>query len=210
MCSSHTSATDMGTDWRDNDPVYEPVVEIYQGHRHNYEFLGAPRSATEKTQIGGFEPKGFVNHALEKGYKLGFQASSDHISTHISYGVVLTDNLSRQGIIDAFKQRHCYAATDNIIVEFRCEKYMMGDIFETDRLPSFEIKVIGTAPVAKVSILRDSKYLHVAEPKKQEATVTFTDMNPTAGKTSYYYVRVEQSDGNLAWASPMWVTHKAK
>src|SRR6516162_4371334 len=94
ICASHTSATGMGTDWRDNDPVVEPIVEIYQGHRHNYEFPGAPRSPTEQTQIGGFEPKGFVVHALDKGYKLGFQSSSDHVSTHISYGVVLTDNLS--------------------------------------------------------------------------------------------------------------------
>ena len=31
---------------------------------------------------------------------------------------------------------------------------------------------------------------------------------PTAGKTSYYYVRVEQADGNLAWASPLWITYK--
>ena len=28
------------------------------------------------------------------------------------------------------------------------------------------------------------------------------------GKTSYYYVRLEQDDGNLAWASPMWITYK--
>ena len=37
ICASHTSATSMGTDWRDNDPELEPVVEIFQGHRHNYE-----------------------------------------------------------------------------------------------------------------------------------------------------------------------------
>jgi hypothetical protein len=208
MCSSHTSATDMGTDWRDNDPVYEPVVEIYQGHRHNYEFFGAPRSATEKTQIGGFKPKGFVNNALEKGYKLGFQSSSDHVSTHISYGVVLTDDVSRQGIIDAFRLRHSYAATDNIIVEFRCDKYMMGDVFETAKLPTFTIKVHGTAAVARVVILRDSKDLHVQEPKQREVTLTFTDMQAPLGKTSYYYVRIEQADGNLAWASPMWITYK--
>jgi hypothetical protein len=208
MCSSHTSATDMGTDWRDNDPVYEPVVEIYQGHRHNYEFFGAPRSATEKTQIGGFKPKGFVNNALEKGFKLGFQSSSDHVSTHISYGVVLTDDVSRQGIIDAFRLRHSYAATDNIVVEFRCDKYMMGDVFETAKLPTFTIKVHGTAAVAKVTILRDSKDLHVEEPKQREVTLTFTDMQAPLGKTSYYYVRIEQADGNLAWASPMWITYK--
>ncbi len=43
ICASHTSGTNMGTDWRDNDPEVEPVVEIYQGHRHNYEHFGAPR-----------------------------------------------------------------------------------------------------------------------------------------------------------------------
>ncbi len=210
MCSSHTSATDMGTDWRDNDPVVEPVVEIYQGHRHNYELPGAPRSPTAKTQIGGFEPKGFVVNALDKGYRLGFQSSSDHISTHISYGIVMTDDLSRQGIIDAFKRRHSYAATDNIVLEFRCGKHVMGDAFETTAAPKFDVKVIGTAPVARVSFIRDGKYLHVAEPAQREAAVTFTDENPPAGRTSYYYVRIEQSDGNLAWASPMWITYRGK
>ena len=48
ICASHTSGTNMGTDWRDNDPTVEPVVEIYQGHRHNYEHPGAPRSPTER------------------------------------------------------------------------------------------------------------------------------------------------------------------
>ena len=85
IVASHTSGTNMGTDWRDNDPSVEPVVEIYQGDRQNYEMPGAPRTNTETDSIGGWRPKGFVNLALEKGYKLGFQASSDHISTHMSY-----------------------------------------------------------------------------------------------------------------------------
>lgn len=34
---SHTSATLMGTDWRDNDRSLEPLVEIYQGDRMSYE-----------------------------------------------------------------------------------------------------------------------------------------------------------------------------
>ena len=44
IVASHTSGTDMGTDWRDNDPQVEPVVEIYQGDRQNYEMPGAPRT----------------------------------------------------------------------------------------------------------------------------------------------------------------------
>ena len=43
IVASHTSGTDMGTDWRDNDPLVEPVVEIYQGCRQNYEMPGAPQ-----------------------------------------------------------------------------------------------------------------------------------------------------------------------
>jgi hypothetical protein len=48
---SHTSGTNMGTDWRDNDRDLEPVVEIYQGCRTNYEHEGAPRSAKAPAQI---------------------------------------------------------------------------------------------------------------------------------------------------------------
>jgi hypothetical protein len=208
ICASHTSATNMGTDWRDNDPVYEPVVEIYQGHRHNYEHFGAPRSPTEKTQIGGYEPAGFVWNAFEKGYRFAFQSSSDHVSTHISYGVVLTDDVSRQGIIDAFKKRHSYAATDNIIVDVRSGAQIMGDAFRTPKRPTLEIAVHGTAPVAKVHVIRDNKYVYTAEPKQQEVRLRYTDMDIAAGKTSFYYVRVEQADGNLAWGSPMWITYR--
>jgi len=210
MCSSHTSGTGMGTDWRDNDPAVEPVVEVYQGHRHNYEHFGAPRSATKENQIGGYEPRGFIWNALDKGYKLGFQASSDHISTHMSYAVVLTDDISRQGIIDAFKRRHSYAATDNIIVEFRCDKQLMGDIFDSATAPKFDIHVQGTAPISKLSIVKSSKYVHVIKPMEREVKLSWTDDEPEAGKSHYYYVRVEQTDGNLAWASPMWVTVRGK
>ena len=45
VCASHTSATSMGTDWRDHDPKVEPLVEIYQGDRMSYEIEGAPLRA---------------------------------------------------------------------------------------------------------------------------------------------------------------------
>jgi hypothetical protein len=208
ICASHTSATGMGTDWRDNSPEFEPIVEIYQGLRHNYEHLGAPRSATKETNIGGYEPAGFVWNALEKGYRFGFQASSDHVSTHLSYAVVLTDDITRQGMIDAFKKRHCYGATDNIILDVRSGEHIQGDAFETAKPPTLEILVRGTGPIAKLSIIRDNKYVYATEPKQQEVKLTWTDMDAKAGATSYYYVRIEQADTNLAWGSPMWITYK--
>jgi hypothetical protein len=210
ICSSHTSATNMGTDWRDNDPRVEPVVEIYQGHRHNYEHPGAPRSPAKARQIGGYQPAGYVWNALGKGYRLGFQSSSDHISTHISYGVVLAEDVSRQGIIEAFKKRHSYAATDNIILDVRSGDHLMGDEFETTERPSLDIRVEGTAPIGKLHVIRDDEYVYSTEPKKREVKLQYVDMDPNAEDTAFYYVRIEQADGNIAWASPMWITYKPK
>jgi hypothetical protein len=208
MCASHTSATNMGTDWRDNSAELEPVVEIYQGHRHNYEHFGAPRAPTKETQIGGYEPAGFVWNALEKGYRLGFQCSSDHVSTHMSYAVLLTDDISRQGIIDAFKQRHSYGATDNIILDVRSGEHLMGDEFETGKRPTLDIVARGTAPIAKLHVIRDNKYVYSTEPMQPDVKRQYVDMDAKPGQSSFYYVRIDQSDGNLAWASPMWITYK--
>ncbi|MBI3208884.1 MAG: hypothetical protein HYZ37_08280, partial [Candidatus Solibacter usitatus] len=81
----HTSATDMGTDWRDYDPEVEPVVEIYQSDRNSYEcddcWRAAPKNEKKK-QYGGYRPDGFVSNAWAKGYRLGVQASSDHLGVH--------------------------------------------------------------------------------------------------------------------------------
>lgn len=212
VCASHTSATSMGTDWRDNDPAVEPMVEIYQGARQNYERPGAPRSPTEGDAIGGWEPKGFINLALLKGYKFAFQASSDHGSTHISYALVYSEDNTREGMLKAMKQRHVYGATDNIIADYRCtadgNQYMMGDAFTTKEPPTVKVKLIGTAPIAKVTLVKDDVEHVLGEPNKAEVELSWTDKTPTAGKESYYYIRGEQADGELVWASPMWITYK--
>jgi hypothetical protein len=216
ICSSHTSATGMGTDWRDNDPEVEPVVEIYQGHRQNYEYEGAPQSASAGDTIGRYEPAGFVWNAWRKGYRLGIQVSSDHVSTHLSYGVVLAEKPTREGIVDAFKKRHSYGAQDNIILIVRSGEHLMGDEFTVKSPPEFQIHAIGTAPIARVSIIRGvgsemPTYVYNTEPKEakeSELKLTWKDDMAVAGETSYYYVRLEQADKKLAWASPMWIRYE--
>jgi hypothetical protein len=208
MCASHTSATGMGTDWRDNDTEVEPVVEIYQGHRQNYEHFGAPRSPTAQSSIGGYHAEGFIWNALEKGYRLGFQSSSDHVSTHLSYAIVLAEEPTRKAIIDAFKARHCYAATDNILLIVRCGEYMMGDRFETSEKPKLSIEAHGTTPFARMHVIKNNKYVYSVDLGSAEVQRSWTDMDIQPGDSAYYYVRMEQADTSLAWASPCWVTYK--
>ena len=180
ICASHTSATGMGTDWRDNDPSVEPVVEIYQGHRQNYEYEGAPQSAREGDTIGAYKPAGFVWNALKKGYRLGFEVSSDHVSTHLSYAVVLAEKPTREGIVDAFKKRHSYGAQDNIVLAVKSGEHLMGDEFTVKSPPEFQIQAIGTAPIARVAIVRGvgnevPTYVYNAEPNKAEVNLTWKD-----------------------------------
>jgi hypothetical protein len=207
ICAAHTSATGMGTDWRDVNADFEPFVEIYQGHRQSYEYLGAPRSARRATEsIGGWQPLGMVWNALAMQYRLGFQASSDHISTHISYAVALAEDTTRPAIIDAFRRRHCYAATDNIIMDVRSGDHLMGDEFDADGPVKLQVFVRGTSQVARVDIIKDFRYAYSTDPKKAEIAFQWTDDEERrpAG-LSWYYVRAIQTDGELAWASPIWV-----
>ncbi|MFQ5810096.1 MAG: hypothetical protein ACE5JM_10805, partial [Armatimonadota bacterium] len=209
FCSSHTSATNMGTDWRDNDPQVEPVVEIYQGHRQNYEEPNGPMSATgQEDSIGGYRPAGFVWNALAKGYRLGFQVSSDHVSTHLSYAVAFAEEPTREAIVDAFKKRHSYGANDNIIVVVRCGDHLMGDEFTVSTPPKFNVNVIGTAPIARVVVVRDNEYVYSVEPNTRTVQFAWADLDPKPGQTSYYYFRIEQANGALAWASPMWIRYE--
>jgi hypothetical protein len=208
VAASHTSATDLGTDWRDHDPLLEPAVEIYQGYRQSYEAPGAPRAASEHDSIGGWRPSGFVSAALQKGYRLGFLAASDHISTHVSYCNLWVTTPTREGVMDALRKRRVYASTDNILADVRSGDHFMGEEFTTDQPPVLTVRLRGAAPFARVQIIRDGQDVYVVEPKSRDVNFTWKDAAARRGSTSYYYVRGEQQDGEFVWVSPMWITYR--
>ncbi len=207
ISSPHTSATDGGgTDWRDNDPSAEPVVEVFQGMRRSYEHAGAPKAP----KGGDIRPKGFIWNALQQGHRLGFQCSSDHVSTHISFGVVFAEQNSPSAILDGFRRRHSYGATDNIVLVVRTADHLMGDEFEASEPPELQIRVEGTAPISQVDIIRGigqepPAYVYAAEPHSDTFRIRWRDRQLTPAATTYWYVRVQQADGNIAWSSPIWV-----
>jgi hypothetical protein len=211
ICTAHTSATSQGSDWEAaHDAALEPVVELFQGFHTAYEEAGAPRSITpESDRIHGkFEPAGFVARALGKGYRLGFQSSSDHIATHVSFACVLAEEFSRRGLLEAIRRRHTYAATDNIVLDVRLAGHVMGDQVRAAE-PRLDVVVLGTAALERAEVLRDGRVVHTARPAGKEDELRFSWRDPApprGGRPSYYYVRVIQRDGQMAWASPLWVT----
>ena len=217
ICLLHSMATEQGTDYRDNDPEVEPLVEIYQGFHANYEYEGAPRAESANFQTNvheKYQPAGFYWNALAKGYKLGIESSSDHISTHSSYTMIYTPSMDRTDIVESMRKRHAYGATDNIIVDFQAvdeqgRAHMMGDTFAAPTAPHLKVKVFGTDTLQRVEIIKDGKFVFTTSPNAKSAEFTYIDNEPPKGE-SWYYVRVTQMDRNLAWSSPIWVKYGSR
>ncbi|MGH9721795.1 MAG: hypothetical protein ACRD8O_16425 [Bryobacteraceae bacterium] len=205
VTSSHTSATGAGTDWRDNDAELEPVVEIYQGYRRNYEGPGTPRAprAGEEAKFSA----GFVWNAWAKGIKMGVQSSSDHVSTHISYASFYVDRMDRRAILEAAKARRSFASTDNLIVDLRLGGHFMGESFRTSESPPIHVYAAGTGDIQRVELIRNNRAIYTFPGNGPEARFTFTDADRKTGEF-YYYIRVEQKDGQLGWSAPVWVTYE--
>ena len=182
ICMAHSLATAQGTDFRDNDPEVEPLVEIYQGYRTNYEYDGAPRGLSgEKVHSAGF-----YWNALAKGYKLGVHSSSDHVSTHTSYTMVYAPEATRTAIVESMRKRRAYGATDNVLLDYRAidERggvHFMGEAFDAGAAPKFLVKAIGTASIDKIEIVRDGKFVFETRPEGPSAQFTWVDNEQRAG-----------------------------
>ena len=215
LAISHTSATNMGTDWRDNDPELEPVVEIFQGDRYSYECAGCPFSdkgdnypSAGSAMLEEIHRDGMVAAAWSKGHRLGVIASSDHLSTHMSYAMVYAAEASREGVADAIRRRHTYAATDNIVVEFRVGQAFMGEELRGVRdVPEIRARILGTDDLREVALVRNNAVIYTARPGTPEHAFEYTDREPAPGE-NFYYVRAIQTNDEIAWSSPVWVVRE--
>ncbi|MCX6633806.1 MAG: DUF3604 domain-containing protein, partial [Acidobacteria bacterium] len=163
----HTTATSMGTDWRLRDDELEPVAEIYQGDRNSYEDQGQPRAALKDAPGDGgagrapFQ-KGLIWNALGVGYKMGFIASSDHWSTHISYANLLVPDrpTTRGDILDAFRQRRTYGSTDNIVLDFHAGDVLQGGEVQAAQSPTFYVHARGTESILRAEIVKNNRVIY--------------------------------------------------
>jgi hypothetical protein len=108
------------------------------------------------------------------------------------------------------KARRTYAATDNIVLEFWIGDEFMGGELRAGAggVPEIRVEAVGTGPFLSVEILRNGQTIHRASPASAEVTLRYRDLEPAPG-VSYYYARLVQEDGQMAWSSPIWVDRGA-
>ena len=186
------------TDWDRWDGRWEPVAEMFQA-RGSYEFMGAPRLA--RVQRRGH----FVWDALAKGIKTGLIASSDHGLTHGAYACLYVRDRSREALIEAFRARRTFAATDTIVLEFSLGDAFMGEDIQIRQTPVLRAMVRGTSELARIDIVRNNEFIYSVSPDGSEYRFEFTDSQLSKGQKAYYYLRCVQDNRELAWSSPIWV-----
>jgi hypothetical protein len=66
------------------------------------------------------------------------------------------------------------------------------------------VNVLGTAPIRQIDVIKNNQYIYKVNPAQKTAHFEYVDSTIAPGE-NYYYVRAEQTDGQLAWSSPIWV-----
>lgn len=91
-----------------------------------------------------------------------------------------------------------------IFVEFVCNGKIPGTEAEVSGKPVLKFSVDGTAFIKRMTLVRDEKNHQQWEPCAKTFAQSYADESPLEGENRCY-LRVEQSDGNMAWSSPVWV-----
>ena len=196
-------------DWDVYDEEYVTVVEIFQC-RGNGEYSGCPREINLKRHTPIKYKKAYVDYALrDKKYQIGFIASGDHNSMGVGVAALWVKELSRKGILEALKNRRCFATTgDKIIVDFRLNGAISDTVVKTKAAPELTINIKAERELEKIEILRNSKVIKEFNIQNSETAFnkTFIDegyQNDIV--VLYYYIRATQKNKAIGWSSPVWV-----
>ncbi|MCX7013839.1 MAG: hypothetical protein NTW86_15020, partial [Candidatus Sumerlaeota bacterium] len=178
--------------WNYQNDALRPLLEIFQGYRNQ---------VMEK----------MANVGLQKGYHLGFIASSDHLSTDASFACVWSPRGEREAIFRSMQARRTYGATDKIRLVFRAGDHWMGEQFDSPEPPEFQIAIDGASEIENVIVTQDGAPVKELPVRANSKTIRATYRpDPNLTGSHYYYISMTQRDGNQAWSSPIWVNIPSK
>jgi hypothetical protein len=195
----------------------EPAIEIFSLWG-NEEYWGAPMQDTDKSYPGNF-----AQDLLTRGWRIGFVGGSDaHVDKPGSCGItgVYAKALTLEALFEAIMNRHIYATTGaKIKLDFLINGFPMGSVLECnqytiDLLYPLQISVVaeGTENIKKVEIIENGCTIYTKDKRRSYGNISFVhQINKSPSVPSfnnisrYFYVRVTQEDGEMAWSSPIWI-----
>jgi len=104
------------------------------------------------------------------------------------------------------RARRCYGTTAaKIFLEVRVDGHFMGEKIAqpAGSTVAVETRVDCPGEIDRVEVCRNNQFIYMKNNPGVKCQLTFVDRQPLPGR-SYYYVRVMQKDGEIAWSSPVW------
>jgi len=199
-----------GKDWNYHFPRRERLAEIYSLHGSSEMPRDNPLPLSN-IGMGGNVPGSSLQEAWARGYKLGVLASSDchgQPQEHILVGLWAAE-LTREGVWEALWQRRTFGTTgaQRIELAFSADGFSMGSLYSTDTDPVFEATVKGTGPLQRVEIIKNNEVVYMLGGKGcSDISLRYRDALPPGRPDNWVYLRVTQTDGNMAWSSPVWIS----
>jgi hypothetical protein len=162
---------------------------------------------------GGLDDRGIYTTLLE----------SDQVQYSPGLTGIYATEHTKEALFVALQHRSCYATTGaRIVAGFSIAGSSMGSELSTKNKPGLQFNrhltgfVAGTAPIKEILFIRNGKPFHTICPKTihHEFALDDTDLlseiaftAPQEGKPPfvYYYLRILQEDGHIAWISPIWI-----
>ncbi len=103
------------------------------------------------------------------------------------------------------RARRCYGTTGvKIELMFSLNGAPMGSELPASETREIQVAVVGTDAVAKIDIVRNNEDVYWQFPSTDHYMFDWRDVRQISC-ADYYYIRVTQKDGNMAWSSPIWV-----
>ncbi len=153
-----------GCDWESLDNRLSPVVDIFS--EHGCSLTSDTHLPMLLHSMGGADKSQTVNQRLKRGLVAGFVASTDNHHGHpAAWGEGLTgviaESLSRDSILEALRNRSCFAVTgDRIGLNFNLDGHPMGSQLP-DRTPRhLSCQVDSCARLRSVRIVKNGDYCH--------------------------------------------------
>ncbi len=211
----HSAGDPIATNWNfAPDPELEPVTEIASVH-------GMSEAADAPSPIGGAIAGNFVRDVLLHGARLGFIGSGDSHDGHpglaeIASGQgglagIFVERLDRASLLTSLKQRRTFATNGiRAWLDVSLDGVGMGGTLTAgggDHL--LRIRFEATAPVESIDLVRSGHVASIPAPKPASLSLDLERRIPPLSPGEFHYVRIVQTDGGVAWSSPIFVDASA-
>lgn len=166
---------------------------------------------------------GFVAGGLDDRGVFSDLYASDQTQYSPGLTAIIAPEQTRDALFQALYNRSCYATTgERMVVTFFIGGVSIGGELSTYYKPGLMYNrhlsgfIAGTADLKEIQIIRNGQLIKTLKPGSgYYYELAYDDTEPFEKVTlkpqdnvppfAYYYLRILQKDGHIAWSSPIWV-----